>query len=698
MRINTATTLAASISTLVGLSGIATGQSLPCMFENILSTTALESEAFDLVKDGDLIYIAAGDAGLLIVDVSDPSAASIVGQYDTAGTSKGVSVNGIYAYIADDGPGLRVIDVSDPASPAQVGSVNTPGIAVSVKVRDGLAYVADWSKGLSIVDVSDPTSPSVIGNYDTSGQTSDVALMGSNALLADRAGGLVIVDVHEPDSPVVVGSLPDLFLGAVAVSGDQVVAVTTSTIPDGENWLYNLDLSDASAPMIADSFRLSENHTPLYNTDRLTLNGDRVLVNQRSRGLRVFDINNSDALAEVYTHNTAGTQRASVYDAGTGIAFALDSVEGLMAIQINGTEEPLAHVESFDSLFRMQHVIADDTYMVTVTNEGYMLHDNSDPRNPVGIGFYADTIVGIARHRSVWDSHLLQFLSGGYYAQDLHAPAEGDFGVLVPVHLGSTSLKQEGPLVYWASSIGFGIVDISDLMNPVVLNETLSEDERWPRGIAVSGDRIYVAIANEGVRAYDSSDPSSLVHLGTIPLEIEDDNSGEMQAIGDFVFLPGSNDYGMRVIDFSDPESPMIDTQLSLDETVPHLYETNGQIYAHLPSLNSFDDAFNVYTMGQDGRPEYVGHLGTLSQVQNITNGAYYGKLQHEFGEVIDLRPCQEACAADLDGNGSLDFFDVSAFLTAFGANEPTGDFDGSGTWDFFDVSGFLTAFNAGCP
>ena len=56
------------------------------------------------------------------------------------------------------------------------------------------------------------------------------------------------------------------------------------------------------------------------------------------------------------------------------------------------------------------------------------------------------------------------------------------------------------------------------------------------------------------------------------------------------------------------------------------------------------------------------------------------------------------ACPADLTGDGVLDFFDVSAFLSAYTAMDPRADFDGNGVFDFFDVSGFLGAFSAGCP
>ncbi|MBL4810429.1 MAG: FG-GAP repeat protein [Phycisphaerales bacterium] len=59
---------------------------------------------------------------------------------------------------------------------------------------------------------------------------------------------------------------------------------------------------------------------------------------------------------------------------------------------------------------------------------------------------------------------------------------------------------------------------------------------------------------------------------------------------------------------------------------------------------------------------------------------------------------CMAPCPADLNGDGVLDFFDVSAFLTAYGNQDLIADFTGDGAWDFFDISAFLTAFGAGCP
>jgi len=59
---------------------------------------------------------------------------------------------------------------------------------------------------------------------------------------------------------------------------------------------------------------------------------------------------------------------------------------------------------------------------------------------------------------------------------------------------------------------------------------------------------------------------------------------------------------------------------------------------------------------------------------------------------------CINACAADITGDGLLNFFDVSGFLAAFSSGDLIADFTGDGALNFLDVSAFLSAFGAGCP
>jgi endonuclease/exonuclease/phosphatase family metal-dependent hydrolase len=58
----------------------------------------------------------------------------------------------------------------------------------------------------------------------------------------------------------------------------------------------------------------------------------------------------------------------------------------------------------------------------------------------------------------------------------------------------------------------------------------------------------------------------------------------------------------------------------------------------------------------------------------------------------------EPTCTADLDDSGSLNFGDVTAFLTLYGQGSLAADFDNSGSLNFGDVTAFLTAYAQGCP
>lgn len=88
--------------------------------------------------------------------------------------------------------------------------------------------------------------------------------------------------------------------------------------------------------------------------------------------------------------------------------------------------------------------------------------------------------------------------------------------------------------------------------------------------------------------------------------------------------------------------------------------------------------------------------LGFIGNDRRVYTTAF--DLAANTSAIVVLVPVADACPADLTGDGDLDFFDISAFISAFGAGDPSADFDGNGSIDFFDVSDFISAFGAGCP
>ena len=64
---------------------------------------------------------------------------------------KGLFFDNSWLYIADYEAGLRVINVTDPANPYEVGYYDTPDFAEDVYVLGSYAHVADYGAGLIIL-------------------------------------------------------------------------------------------------------------------------------------------------------------------------------------------------------------------------------------------------------------------------------------------------------------------------------------------------------------------------------------------------------------------------------------------------------------------------------------------------------------------------------------------------------------------
>jgi hypothetical protein len=151
--------------------------------------------ACGVAVNGHYAYMALGNAGMAVIDVSNPAKPQRVGGCKTGGAAVGVAVSGNYVYVADGSAGLVVIDVSDPANPQLVGGHVTMLGAEGVAVSGKYAYVADGPLGLLVIDVSDPANPRCVGGCDTDGWASGVAVSGNYAYVADGSAGLQVIDV-----------------------------------------------------------------------------------------------------------------------------------------------------------------------------------------------------------------------------------------------------------------------------------------------------------------------------------------------------------------------------------------------------------------------------------------------------------------------------------------------------------------------
>ncbi len=173
----------------------------------IAAALSLPGNANELRLVGNLAYMAVGSAGLEIVDITNSLSPTVVGSIGTAGVSWDVAVSGNFAYVAEGTSGLQIFNISNPASPVLVGSVAIPGNAEGVDVQGNLAVIAAGSSGLQVVSVSDPTTPTVVGHVAIpSNDARKVTAQGTAAFVAASTGSLQIVDFSTPNAPKVIGT------------------------------------------------------------------------------------------------------------------------------------------------------------------------------------------------------------------------------------------------------------------------------------------------------------------------------------------------------------------------------------------------------------------------------------------------------------------------------------------------------------
>ena len=108
-----------------------------------ISRISLPAAAKDIYVSGDVIYVAAGSAGLRIIDVTSMPKPKKLGEYNSDDIyAESIFINKNHAYLASGAGGLKVINISNPESPAKVGAISTLGHCKSIHILDERAYLA----------------------------------------------------------------------------------------------------------------------------------------------------------------------------------------------------------------------------------------------------------------------------------------------------------------------------------------------------------------------------------------------------------------------------------------------------------------------------------------------------------------------------------------------------------------------------
>lgn len=257
-----------------------------------LGTWPTLREVHNVTLDGDIAYLANGEDGLVILDLSDPANPVELGGSELENVVN-VQVVGDLAYVVEQGllkdntaeeDRFVVLDISHPANPEILGSFTPEGPYLHRTLNnfavEGERVYLVTSDRLVIVDISDLENPVTLGEFSFNSNISSPGMCVVDEVVYIQANELTIVDASDPANPVAVGGFDAGWGAGVTVSSGMAYLAGWS------EGLTVLDVSDPYRPiklggyldMVGDYSKVPQGAATRQIVLDVSVDGDRAYV------------------------------------------------------------------------------------------------------------------------------------------------------------------------------------------------------------------------------------------------------------------------------------------------------------------------------------------------------------------------------------------------------------------------------------
>ncbi len=305
----------------------------------VVGRLPLPSTGESVEMHGDWAYLAAGEAGLVTVDISNRSAPRLVAMLNTAKQAADIEVVRTFfnhelhdiAYLSDETEGVLFVDVTNPAAPIWSGGKTETYFATNIFASEPAdlqdpytLFIPDGWHGLVWANAQPDEAPGTVtyaGDHPTLGEAYGIVVRDGWGYVADNHMGLVVMDLHVlnetainitawTDTP---GSARDIIL-----SGDYAF------IADGLMGLSVLRVNGGAAPTFVLNYDLSGYSEDLAYRDGL------LAIAANEGGVHFFDMSNPEA--PYYLGSNATSYALGVCFGDDGTCLVADQDDGLLVM------------------------------------------------------------------------------------------------------------------------------------------------------------------------------------------------------------------------------------------------------------------------------------------------------------------------------------------------------------------------------
>lgn len=589
----------------------------------------LPYEGYGLAISGSYILQATGRNELSVWDVSDPAHARLAARHETTGAVYDVDVGEGRAYVAQGDAGLLILDIQDPTHPLWLGSTGRLGKLVKVVARGDGVWVATDDGVVSRVDVFNAAQPSFSAKQRLpSSRIQALAVEGNQAWVATKEGVLQIAfDAEPPPSSNV-----DLDVGRGVNYGGQRRADVAGDLVYVADWFSGLhiyDVGDAARPRLLASLHTSG------SSKGVVVRGDYAFVADDDHGLQVVDVR--DPRAPRIVSNVATPGLAYTPKLVGDLVYLASHRGGFQIIDVSKPTQPKIVADVATPGMAWSLAVAGDTLYVADDAAGLLIYDVRDPATPRALGSYnsggrlEEVLVrnGVA---------YLAYFDQGLKVLDVNTPAAPRVIAELATPGNARGLDMQGDRLYVADWLaGVHVVNIADTARPRFERSYDTPGAAW--GVRVRGDEIYVLdwwggfavlhLPSEGaprfVRYAELGEPQDdaaegdylYVAQGTGGLQVFDIKNAlnptwitgvELPAAAERIAVGAGTAYvalahgGLAVVDIRNPFAARLSSVVKTDQPITFLHAAGTRLYARTDS-----EAW-VLDLTQPLTPTLVGH------------------------------------------------------------------------------------------
>ncbi|NIS80395.1 MAG: hypothetical protein GTO14_09360 [Anaerolineales bacterium] len=266
----------------------------------VLVDTYFESGYYRYIEMvGNKAYIANGDRGLEVLDISEDSPKPVWAQHGSKGY--GIDIVGDIAYLASNELGLQIFDITNPHAPVLTGAFETGGRAWDVWVKETYAYMVDRDLGLVVFDISAPSQPTVVSSLSWVEDPMAEMIDGASEFvyIASGENGLIVIDVSDPWKPVTTfeyDSGPDSWREGVNLRGSTLYLTMDDSLSREENGLHIFDLLDPSSPRLLSKFPITD------GVEDISVAGSHLALSNTLSGIVLLDVHDPTKVILIDTH------------------------------------------------------------------------------------------------------------------------------------------------------------------------------------------------------------------------------------------------------------------------------------------------------------------------------------------------------------------------------------------------------------